>query len=182
MSLDDPEEIWRNPFDNINYQNYEKGLIQSYRIGFQDKKWYSKNKDNFSNSLKEKFPNLLPSYAKNRSNLPNNYLGFYPDEFIRYGKLEKVSALIDGKRAEFWVVKIPAGLQIYHSSRSLGLNHSTFPIRGYDNRSTDKQNYANVFARCTSEDFIGHEKSDVIDNKICTYIFYVFVAGDFYLI
>ena len=171
MSLDS-NKIWINPLDNINYKNYEEGLIPSYRMGFQDKKWYINNKDNFSTSLKEKFPDLLPYYAKNESDLPTNYLGFYPDEFIRYGKLEKILTKINGKVAEFWVVKIPAGLQIYHSSRGLGLNHSEFPIRGYNNRSTTSENYTNVFTRCPENDFIGHEKMDVLDNKICTYISY----------
>ncbi len=40
------ERVWENPADNVNYKNYEEGLIRSYRLGFQDKDWYKKNKDN----------------------------------------------------------------------------------------------------------------------------------------
>jgi len=172
MELRTPKEVWLNPMDRINYKNYEEGLIKSFRLGFQDEDWYKKNKDNFSNSLKNNFPDLLPNFAKNQEYLPNNYLGFYPDEFIRYGKLEQVDVIINNNIAKFWVVKIPKGLQIYHSSRSLGLNHSEFPIRFYDDRKSEKQNLTNVFSSCPSSDFVGHNKSDVIDNKICTYVSY----------
>lgn len=168
-------QIWLNPITDINYINYEQGLIKSYRLGFQDEEWYLKNKDNFCNSIKDNYPNLLPSFVKNYDPallLPNNYLGFYPDEFIRYGFLEQADVLVDGKIARFWVVKVPAGLQIYHSSRSLGLNHTDFPIRGYSDNITDNENRENIFNNCPMEDFLGKKSSDVIKGNICTYVSY----------
>lgn len=172
MRLGEVEKIWENPNIDVNYKNYEEGLIRGYRLGFQDEEWYKKNKDNFSNSLLNKYPNLLPSFMKDPKKVyTDNYLGFYPDEFIRYGFLEQADVLVQGKKSRFWVVRIPAGLQVYHSSRSLGLNHSDFPIRGYSNDLTSQENKQRILQQCPSTEFIGHKKEDIMEG-ICTYISY----------
>lgn len=176
MQLGEAQKVWLNPMSDINYKNYEEGMIRSFRLGFQDPEWYKQNKDNFCTSLRENFPDLVPYYISKDPDttnpVPHNFLGFYPDEIIRYGKLEKATMKIDEKVGEFWVVKIPAGLHLYHSSRSLGLNHSEFPIRGYDNELTLEENQKRVFIHCPSEDFIGHKVEDVINNGVCTYVSY----------
>lgn len=164
---------WENPVANITNENYEKGLIKSYELAFQDEEWYNRNKNNFCNSLVQDFPELVPSYALNYPK--GNYLGFYPDEYIRFGHLVKINvniSSIDNNNYSFWAVKIPAGLRVYHISRSLGLNHSDFPIRGYNNTSTLNENLNNILRECPYEEFSGHEASDVINGKICTYISY----------
>ena len=151
----------------ITYKNYEAGIIKGHQLAFQSEQWYYQNKDNFSNSLKENFPELLPPIFRNTEQpLPNNYLGFYPDEFIRFGFLERLS-ITD---RNFWVVRIPAGLQLYHSSRSLGLNHSDFPIPGYDDTKSLKENEDTIFGQCT--DLMGYTSEDVENVKICSYISY----------
>lgn len=168
----DLEQKWLNPIADINYENYEQGLIKSYQLGFQDKEWHSQNKDNFCNSLKS-YPELLPSFVNSfdESLLPNNYLGFYPDEFIRYGYLEKINLIIENNIASFWVVRIPAGFQLYHSSRSLGLNHSDFPLSGYSNRLKNDENKTNIKNGCPNSEFLGHAPSDIMQ-RVCTYVSY----------
>ena len=165
------EQKWLNPIADINYENYEEGLLKSYQLGFQDEEWYLQNKDNFCNSLKS-YP-LLPNFIKKTdpSLLPNNYLGFYPDEFIRYGYLERINLIIENNTAGFWVVRIPAGLQLYHSSRSLGLNHSNFPIPNFSAQKSDEENKTNVQSVCPDSEFLGHVESDIM-RRVCTYVSY----------
>jgi len=166
------EQKWLNPIADINYENYEEGLLKSYQLGFQDEEWYIQNKDNFCNSLKS-YPELLPNFVKNidPSLLPNNYLGFYPDEFIRYGYLERLNLIVENNVAGFWVIRIPAGLQLYHSSRSLGLNHSNFPIPNYSGKLSNEENKTNVQSGCPDSEFLGHLPSDVM-KRVCTYVSY----------
>jgi len=47
-----------------------------------------KNKNNFCNSIRKNFPELIPNYAKNTD--IQNFLAFNPDDLVRFGKLEKV--------------------------------------------------------------------------------------------
>lgn len=170
------EDILENPMSNITYQNYEDGLIKGYRLGFQDSGWYEQNKNNFCNSVRQYWPDLLPSYVKDDIKrgykIPNNYFGFYPDEIIRYGKLDKIKVSIDDKKAIFWAIKIPSGLQIYHTSRGLGLNHSDFPIKGYNNNLDSNENKENILKTCPPKDFIGHSISDIKNKNVCTYVSY----------
>jgi hypothetical protein len=172
MDLETTNDIWDNPLSGISYENYEKGYLDGYRLAFQDQDWYEKNKNNFCNSIKDNFPDILPKFVKGKTNLTENYLNFYPDEFIRFGRLEKIYVNIEGKQARFWAVKMPAGLELYHSSRTLGLNHSDYPLKGYNNRDSKKENKTKVFTACPSTDFMGHKPSDVIKGDVCTYISY----------
>ena len=161
-----------SPFISINHENYDKNLISGHGLGFQTKEWYDTNKNNFCNSLRDNFSELLPSFVHLTTPLPDNYLGFYPDEFIRYGYLEKITLRINNNSVNFWAVKIPKGLQVYHTSRSLGLNHSDYPIRGYDDNYSNEENKERILNQCKPSDFIGHEISDVINGQICTYVSY----------
>lgn len=168
--------IFENPYEGINYENYITGEISGYQLGFQDREWYKINKDNFSNSVRNDYPDFLPYFAKTsgkiKNDLPNNYFNFLPNELIRFGKLKKASITIDGKRGTFWIVEIPSGLQVYHTSRSLGLNHSDFPVAGYNNRQSPDMNKKEIESLCPDNMFIGKDASDVMKGNVCTYVSY----------
>lgn len=160
----------------INLQNYRAGLIEGYELAYQDKEWYKNNKDNFSTSLKSKFPSLVPEYIRNNKNPQvekiKNYLGFMPDDMIRFGKLELVEMNVEGIRVEFWIVKIPPGFNLYHSSRALGLNHADFPLIGYQNNANKEDNLTSSQTLCPTNKFIGENKEDIKEGKVCTYVTY----------
>ena len=158
----------------INLQNYRAGLIEGYELAYQDKDWYKKNKDNFCNSLKTKFPSLVPSYISNNKNVKNikNYLGFMPDDMIRFGELELAEMEVEGINVEFWVVRIPPGFNLYHSSRALGLNHADFPMIGYENNAKKEDNLTSSQTICPTNKFIGESEEDVKEGKVCTYVTY----------
>lgn len=152
----------------INLKNYRRGLIKGYELAYQDPEWYRKNKDNFCISLKEKYSYMIPEYAKKSPS--KNYLGFLPTDLIRFGKLEKMDLNIEGKNFSFWIVNIPEGFNLYHSSRALGLNHSDFPLIGYENKKSVESNRKTSENICPAENFIGKSPQTIGD--VCTYVSY----------
>ena len=148
--------------ENINHRNYRRGLIKGYELAFQDPEWYEANKNNFSNSMRQNYPESVPEYAKNSNT--KNFLGFLPDDLIRFGYLEKVELKIGEQSFPFWVSKIPQGFSLYHSSRSLALNHADFPLIGYDNRKDKEENRSNSETLCPVSSFI--------EKDACTYVTY----------
>jgi len=154
----------------INLENYRNGLIKGYELAYQDKIWYDKNKNNFCDSIREKYPELIPKYVSKSNFEIRNFLGFNPDDLIRFGKLEKIKIKIKTKEIEFWVSVIPEGMSLYHSSRSLGLNHSDFPLRGFSNYKSIEENYKTISSICPNNSFIGKKIEEI--NKTCTYVSY----------
>lgn len=159
---------WVNPMDDINHTNYRNGLIPGYKLAFQTEEWYTKNKNNFCTSLMKKYPEYLPDFAKQMNDLPPNYLGFAPDDLVRFGYIEQVELNLESDIVKFWVVRIPKGMQVYHTSRSLGLNHSDFPLKNYDNELSTSDNYKNSNASCRKDEYIGKNPEDAINANICT--------------
>ena len=160
--------------EDINWNNYIDGSVKDYELAFQEQEWYDKNKNNFCDSLLNKYPEELPEFIHDVpiDNIPGNYLGFSPDDLIRFGELDQTKVFINDQEIMFWVVKMPVGLQMYHSSRPLGLNHAVYPVRNYDERMTKEENKKVTSNHCKQEDFIGHHVSDIMDAKVCTYISY----------
>lgn len=93
-------------------------MTKDYELAFQDQKWYEKNKDNFEKS----------------TGLKN--LHFFQNDLTRFGELVEQ----DG----WYFIKIKKGLRVYHSSRSLVLTHSDYPIAGYSSNLTPEQNRENI--------------------------------------
>lgn len=153
---------------SINLENYRNGLIKGYELAYQDEEWYHKNKNNFCDSMKENYSELIPKYVSN----PNirNFLAFNPDDLIRFGKLELVTMKIENEEVQFWISKIPEGMSLYHSSRALGLNHSDFPLIGYSNHVNEKENFETSSEICPNKSFIG-KSVEKIEN-VCTYVSY----------
>jgi hypothetical protein len=143
----------------INLENYRKGLIKGYQLAYQEESWYEKNKNNFCNSLKEKYPELVPEYARNSS--VKNFLAFNPDDLIRFGYLQQTEL----KNQKFWTVQMLAGFSLYHSSRALGLSHTDFPLIGFKNKKSEEENYTNVTTICPTTKSVGKE-------NVCTYVSY----------
>lgn len=168
----DPLKMFNNPTEDVNHEMYQEGLLDGHILAFQDKAWYNQNKNNFCNSLRENYPELMPSYTKDVSDLPLNFLGFYPDEFIRFGYLKQIRLLINGKNRDFYIVEMPDDLQMYHSSRSLSLNHSEYPVRGYDERKSPARNKETVSNFCPATDYIGKTPEQISTGKTCTYVSY----------
>ena len=151
----------------INLENYKRGIIKGYELAYQDKNWYEKNKNNFSNSLKEKYPELIPNYAKTTEYQIKNYLGFTPDDLIRFGFLEKMELNVEGKSYEFWTVRMPKGFSMYHSSRALGLSHADFPLIGFKNKASTEENFTTSVTTCPI-------KKSVAKENVCTYALFSF--------
>lgn len=147
----------------INLSNYRKGLIKGYQLAYQDRDWYEKNKNNFCNSLRN-YPELIPNYVSQSQYNIQNFLGFNPDDLIRFGYLEKSILKIEEKEYSFWIVKIPKGFSLYHSSRALGLAHSDFPLIGYKNKKSNEENYTVSTTICPVNKFIKRDS--------CTYVTY----------
>ena len=143
----------------INLENYRSGLIKGYQLAYQDESWYEKNKNNFCNSIREKYPELVPEYARNSD--AKNFLAFNPDDLIRFGYLQQTQV----KNQTFWTVKIPSGFSLYHSSRALGLSHTDFPLIGFKNKKSEEENYTNVSTICPTTKFVAKE-------NVCTYVTY----------
>jgi hypothetical protein len=143
----------------INLENYRKGLIKGYQLAYQEEAWYEKNKNNFCNSLKEKYPELVPEYARN--SYVKNFLAFNPDDLIRFGYLQQTEL----KNQKFWTIRMPKGFSLYHSSRALGLSHTDFPLIGFKNKKSEEENYINVTTICPTTKSVGKE-------NVCTYVSY----------
>lgn len=148
----------------INLSNYRKGLIKGYELAYQDKEWYDKNKNNFCDSLKN-YPDLVPKYLSESKYNIRNYLGFNPDDLIRFGYLKVREMVIKKRKYSFWTVEIPKGFSLYHSSRALGLAHSDFPLIGYKNKASNEENYTASKTICPADNFINKE-------NVCTYVTY----------
>jgi hypothetical protein len=154
----------------INLENYRNGLIKGYELAYQDEDWYEKNKNNFCNSMRKNYPELVPKYVEKSKYEIKNFLAFNPDDLIRFGKLEVVSMKFGDEEVQFWVSKIPEGMSLYHSSRALGLNHSDFPLIGYSNYLNKKENLQTSSKLCPNESFIGKSSKNV--ENVCTYVSY----------
>jgi len=161
---------------DISLKNYRKGLITGQSLSFQTNEFYEKNKNNFCNSLREKYPDRIPNYAKkiNPDGLSyeitsiRNYLAFNPDDLLRFGVLDTVKMDVKGVTYTFWVVRMPSGFSLYHSSRSLALSHSNFPLPGYKNKASYDFNLANSQTMCPTNLFVG-----TLENKgVCTRVSY----------
>ncbi len=149
----------------INLENYKRGLIKGYQLAYQNENWYKKNKNNFSNSLREKYPELLPEYVKETKYNIKNYFAFNPDDLIRFGFLERIDLNVEGKSYEFWIVRMPKGFNMYHSSRALGLSHSDFPLIGFKNKESVSANFTTSATICPTTKSIAKE-------NVCTYVTY----------
>ena len=92
---------------------------------YQFDDWYHKNKDNFKNSLRT-FDLLCKPI-------------FFPSDLIRFGKLKQ--GYFGPDQNDFiWLVELPPGCQVYHSSRSMVVNNSGFPIPSYKIAESEEYN------------------------------------------
>jgi hypothetical protein len=87
---------------------------------YQFEDWFMLNKNNFEDSF--------------------DYLGcenpsFLGSDLVRFGKLHKIQT--NGPNP-IYVNAIPKGTQVYHSSRSVVVNNSVFPIYNYDHNYPDR--------------------------------------------
>jgi hypothetical protein len=91
------------------------------RDAHQFKDWFDINKDNFKNSFS------YPSCSE-----PH----FLESDLVRFGKLHEIR-IDNGNCNPMYISGIPKGTQVYHSSRSIVVNNSVFPIPGYDQSDPD---------------------------------------------
>ncbi len=103
-------------------------MSEEYIQAYQDKNWYEKNKNNFESSLPIK---------------SNHPLYFLPNDLTRFGHIipKKIGA------NTLYLLKLPRGLKVYHSSRSLFLTQSLYPIPGYSQELTPEENKQNILKR-----------------------------------
>jgi hypothetical protein len=98
---------------------------------YQFPEWFEKNNDNFINS--KLWRDLVQQH---NTDCFDPY--FLPSDFLRFGRL--VKGYINHTDIFLYLVEIPEGCQTYHSSRSLVVNNSGFPIQHYDVSFSSKEN------------------------------------------
>jgi len=112
-------------------------------INFQDQAWYDYNKNNFINS------NFFKLFKAD--NKLNNYVEpFHTSDIVRFGDPNKIVTQL----GTIYYVRIPKGMNIYHASRSLALNHAPFPILSWDSNVSNQENRNmsdnNFMAQCNN--------------------------------
>lgn len=98
-------------------------------INFQGQVWYETNKDNFVNS------NFFKAFKVDQK--LNNYVEpFHASDIVSFGIPNKLVTQL----GDIYYIKIPKGMNVYHASRSLVLNHAPFPILSWNSNITDQEN------------------------------------------
>ena len=113
---------------------------------YQFNGWYNRNKDNYVKSLQ-----ALNLNCKRPSG--------FPSDLVSFGTLKK-GHFGPGQNDFIWLVELPPGCQVYHSSRSMVINNSGFPIPSYKIAEIEESN-KNLEARQASE------KIDSSSSKYC---------------
>ena len=96
----------------------------------QNTVWYNTNRQNYQQSVTTHYPASL--YG-------NTNMHFLPHDMTQYGTIHRVVTGGTGMAANLWLLKIPAGLYVYHASRSLAVNNGEFPLT-YNINDTPEKN------------------------------------------
>jgi hypothetical protein len=151
----------------IVYSKQESFIITNNPLttqtSFQDKDFYTTNKNNFLNSW-NKLYGEIPAYITSSDGYPLNiakgsaleYYNTFRNQLLRFCTLSQETVTItmpDGTTMNFDLITatLPQGANVYNGGRSPGLNHSKFPIVGYSGNLSEEENKRNIFSTCSTD-------------------------------